>query len=55
LNNAPKEGKWLVEYGPYKNAVIPEVEGDAFITGRSEFWIDPNDSLNEGFLVSSVS
>lgn len=32
-------------------AVIPEVSGTAHITGRSEFWIDPNDSLGRGFLV----
>ncbi len=32
-------------------AVIPEVEGSAWITGRSEFWIDPSDPLREGFLM----
>ncbi len=30
-------------FGPH-SAVIPEVEGAAFITGRCEFWIDPEDS-----------
>ncbi len=37
-------------FGPYK-AVIPEVEGRAFITGRSEFLIDPDDPLKYGFTV----
>ncbi len=32
-------------------AVIPEIEGTAHITGRSEFWFDPADSLNPGFLL----
>ena len=30
-------------------AVIPEVEGNAFITGQHEFLLDPNDPLREGF------
>jgi trans-L-3-hydroxyproline dehydratase len=37
-------------FGPHP-AVIPEVEGAAFITGRSEFWIDPDDPLREGFIL----
>jgi len=36
-------------FGPY-DAVIPEVEGRAWLTGRSEFWIDPDDPLKEGFV-----
>ncbi|HEY9450659.1 MAG TPA: proline racemase family protein [Gemmatimonadaceae bacterium] len=36
--------------GPY-DAVVPEVSGTAFITGRSEFLIDPRDLLGGGFLV----
>ncbi len=32
-------------------AVIPEIEGMAHITGRSEFWFDPADSLSPGFLL----
>jgi proline racemase len=32
-------------------AVIPEVEGGAWITGRAEFLIDPEDPLRHGFLV----
>jgi len=35
-------------------AIIPEVSGRAFITGRSEFVIDPRDPLGEGFLVDQV-
>jgi len=32
-------------------AVVPEVEGRAFITGRHEFVIDPEDPLAQGFRV----
>ncbi len=32
-------------------AVIPRVSGRAFITGRSEFFADPEDPLKEGFLL----
>jgi trans-L-3-hydroxyproline dehydratase len=37
-------------FGPYP-AIIPEVEGTAYITGRHEFLIDPDDPLQEGFLL----
>jgi trans-L-3-hydroxyproline dehydratase len=37
-------------FGDYA-AVIPEVEGSAFITGRHEFLISPDDPLREGFLL----
>jgi len=37
-------------FGPYP-AVIPEVEGSAYITGRHEFLIDPEDPLREGFIL----
>jgi trans-L-3-hydroxyproline dehydratase len=33
------------------NAIIPEVSGSAFITGRSEFVIDPGDPLRKGFIL----
>jgi trans-L-3-hydroxyproline dehydratase len=36
--------------GPY-DAIVPEVSGTAFITGRHEFIIDPRDELGRGFLV----
>jgi trans-L-3-hydroxyproline dehydratase len=36
--------------GPHA-AVIPEVSGRAFITGRNELLIDPDDPLAEGFLL----
>jgi len=36
--------------GDYE-AVIPQVEGNAFITGRHEFLIDPEDPLKEGFFL----
>lgn len=43
------EIKEVVEYGPYR-AVIPEVSGKAYYTGRHEFWIDSDDPLKEGFI-----
>lgn len=39
-----------VDYGPY-GAIIPEVEGSAYIIGRNEFIIDPEDPLKEGFFL----
>ncbi len=36
--------------GP-KPAVVPEIEGSAWLTGRLELWIDEADPLSEGFLV----
>ena len=33
-------------------AVVPEISGRAFITGRHEFVIDPSDELGRGFLLS---
>jgi trans-L-3-hydroxyproline dehydratase len=38
------------EFGGYP-AVIPEIGGQAHILGRSEYWIDPDDRLGQGFLV----
>jgi trans-L-3-hydroxyproline dehydratase len=38
------------EFGPHR-AVVPEVEGSAWISGRSELWYDPNDPLREGFIL----
>ncbi len=39
----------MTAFGPY-DAIIPEVEGTAHITGRHEFLIDPEDSLRDGFV-----
>lgn len=36
--------------GPH-DAVIPEIDGSAYITGRHEFLIDPADPLSAGFLL----
>ena len=36
-------------YGKYQ-AIIPEVSGTAYFTGKSEFWFDPNDPLKKGFI-----
>ena len=37
-------------FGPY-DAVIPEVGGTAFVTGRSEFSFDSEDPLRNGFIL----
>jgi proline racemase len=37
-------------FGPYR-AVVPEVSGSAFLTGTSEFWIDPADPVGHGFIL----
>lgn len=39
------------QVGQYQ-AVIPEVSGKAFVTGRHEFYLDPADELGRGFLLS---
>jgi trans-L-3-hydroxyproline dehydratase len=36
-------------FGPHP-AIIPEVSGRAFITGRHEFLLDPEDPLKKGFI-----
>jgi len=42
--------KETTTFGPH-DAVIPEVEGRAFITGKHEFLIDPNEPLKDGVMV----
>lgn len=39
-----------VSYGPHQ-AIIPEVEGTSYITGKHEFLIDPRDPLKDGFIL----
>jgi proline racemase len=39
-----------VRFGPHA-AVVPEVSGRAFLTGRHEFVIDPDDPLAHGFML----
>jgi proline racemase len=39
------------QVGAYE-AIIPEVSGTAFITGRQEFVLNPRDTLGRGFLIS---
>ncbi|MBV9230143.1 MAG: proline racemase family protein [Chloroflexi bacterium] len=39
------------QIGQYK-AIVPEVSGRAFITGRHEFIVNPNDELGRGFFLS---
>jgi proline racemase len=38
------------KYGPF-DAVVPEVGGSAYFTGRNEFFFDPEDSLKCGFVL----
>ncbi|HZH88244.1 MAG TPA: proline racemase family protein, partial [Chitinophagaceae bacterium] len=38
------------DYGPF-TAVIPEVEGTAYITGMHTFVIDPKDPMKNGFIL----
>jgi len=40
----------LTKYGEF-DAVIPEVSGTASITGKSEFYFDPDDEFRDGFLL----
>ncbi len=40
----------LTNVGNY-NAIIPKVTGSAYITGIHEFLIDPDDPLNQGFIL----
>jgi len=39
----------ITKVGPYQ-AVIPEVSGTAHITGKNEFYFDPDDPLKKGFI-----
>lgn len=39
-----------LRFGPH-DAIIPEVSGTAHLTGRNEFWFDPNDPLQNGFIL----
>ena len=42
--------KETTTFGPH-TAVIAEVEGRAFITGKNEFLMDPDDPLKDGFML----
>jgi trans-L-3-hydroxyproline dehydratase len=43
------EVKELTNFGDY-DAVVPEVSGTAYFTGKNEFCFDPNDPLIKGFI-----
>jgi trans-L-3-hydroxyproline dehydratase len=43
------EIKEISMFGQHK-AVVPEVSGTAFFTGKNEFWFDPEDPLMNGFI-----
>ncbi len=38
------------DYGPF-TAVVPQIEGSAYITGMHTFIIDPNDPMKNGFIL----
>ena len=38
------------KFGDY-DAVVPEVEGNAYVTGKHEFIIDPDDPFKNGFIL----
>ncbi|PKL82821.1 MAG: proline racemase [Ignavibacteriae bacterium HGW-Ignavibacteriae-3] len=40
----------LTKFGKY-DAVIPQVEGTAFITGKNTFYVDPSDAFKNGFIL----
>ena len=40
----------ITKFSDY-NAVIPEVEGEAYLTGKHEFFLDPNDPIKHGFIL----
>ena len=40
----------IITFDKYE-AVIPEVRGTAFLTGKNCFWINPNDPLKDGFIL----
>lgn len=44
------EIKEITRYGEYE-AIIPEVTGKAYFTGKNEFYFDPNDPLINGFIL----
>jgi trans-L-3-hydroxyproline dehydratase len=37
-------------FGPH-SAIVPEVDGAAYLTGRAEFWVDERDPLARGFVI----
>ncbi len=40
----------ITQFGPFA-AIIPEVSGTAYITGQSEFYFDPDDPFDAGFIL----
>ena len=39
--------------GPYR-AVVPQLTGSAWITGRAEYLLEPDDPFPEGFTVGDL-
>lgn len=52
ITNSVFKGSVISEenFGPFR-AVIPQVEGSAYITGMQTFVIDPNDPMQTGFIL----
>ena len=44
------EAKETVQFGTYQ-AIVPQISGSAYITGRNELLIDPADPLTRGFIL----
>lgn len=42
--------KKITTFGPYQ-AIVPRVEGNAYVTGQHSFFLDPNDPIQEGFFL----
>jgi trans-L-3-hydroxyproline dehydratase len=40
----------VTKFGPH-DAIIPEISGTASITGRNEFYFDPDDPFRDGFIL----
>ena len=39
----------ITTFGPHK-AIVPSVSGTAHFAGRNQFWVDPEDTLRDGFI-----
>lgn len=46
------EGKVVkeIKFGQY-SAIIPEISGTTFVTGKNEFYVDPSDNIETGILI----
>tara|TARA_R110002072_G_scaffold174303_10_gene329720 strand:- start:37979 stop:38992 length:1014 start_codon:yes stop_codon:yes gene_type:complete len=44
-------GKSTDGKSPDRDSIVPEVRGRAHVTGKAEFWMDPDDPLRDGFVI----